>query len=173
VAGYQRNRSCGYCKTSDGSMQIPPHSTALTFLFLIHRRQRHCPDFVNMLVVQLAHIRLITVVQRFVILHLERQVENRPLSGTRGQGLETVGSLHSGKSKTGQVTDPPPCTAPVLHTTNQTCYDHAVHIIPSGTGHSTERFDELTFLPGSTVRPLRRREIKGRFFTVGIASYSA
>jgi hypothetical protein len=61
-----------------------------------------------MLAVELAHFRLIAMVQRFVILHLERQIENRPLSGTHGQGLETVGlSLHSGKSKTGQVTDQP------------------------------------------------------------------
>jgi hypothetical protein len=93
VAGYQRNRSCGYCKTSDGSMQIPPHSVALAFLFLVHRRQRHCPEFVNMLAVELADFRLIAMVQRFVILHLERQIENRPLSGTHGQGLETVGLL--------------------------------------------------------------------------------
>jgi hypothetical protein len=143
------------------------------FFFLSTEDNATVPEFANILVVQLAHFRLIAMVQRFVILHLERQIENRPLSGTGRQGLETVGSLHCGKSKTGQGTDPPPCIAPVLHTTNQTCYGHAVHIIPSGTGRSAEHFDELTFLPGSTVRPLRRQGIKGRFFTVGIASYSA
>ena len=79
----------------------------MVFLFLLCRRRRHCPEFANMLGSKLVHFKLIVMVQRFVILRLERQIENRPLSGTRGQGLETVGSLHSGKKYDRQGTDAP------------------------------------------------------------------